>query len=294
MDIDFYTKSEINEKFSVTETEDTGRDFYTKTEIQAKVGTPETIVIDGFDLDFYTKTEIDSIPTVDFMPHMDNVTNYYDCTKDVTIGGYWLSQVDCYGTRYDMPLGGNISLAADGSVTMTGDSNGYAWFTTKTTDPRTRTVYLVAKTDHDTTQSQNPMLFGCISLYSGSGAFNIATYRGGNDVILYDSFGSPFINSGATALDYHVITLVRDGSEYRMYIDGDFKGSCTNDNTYFTNSQDGTHVFGVGCLHSQNGYYNWGDKVRKYFKFVAVADAVHTAAQIAENAAWLRSHFELD
>ena len=62
-ELDFYTKAEIDEKFSTTISSDTGIDFYTKSEIDANIGTPETIIIDGFDLDFYTKTEIDSIPT---------------------------------------------------------------------------------------------------------------------------------------------------------------------------------------------------------------------------------------
>lgn len=61
--MDFYTKSEVNEKFGTETTEDTGRDFYTKVEIIEKVGTPETLVLPTDMLDFYTKTEIDSIPT---------------------------------------------------------------------------------------------------------------------------------------------------------------------------------------------------------------------------------------
>lgn len=62
-ELDFYTKTEVNDMFGVTETEDTGRDFYTKSEIIAKVGTPETLVLPADMLDFYTKTEIDSIVT---------------------------------------------------------------------------------------------------------------------------------------------------------------------------------------------------------------------------------------
>lgn len=62
-ELDFYTKSEVNEKFGIETTEDTGRDFYTKSEIIAKVGTPETLVLPADMLDFYTKTEIDSIVT---------------------------------------------------------------------------------------------------------------------------------------------------------------------------------------------------------------------------------------
>lgn len=62
-ELDFYTKSEVNEKFGIETTEDTGRDFYTKSEIIEKVGTPETLVLPADMLDFYTKTEIDSIVT---------------------------------------------------------------------------------------------------------------------------------------------------------------------------------------------------------------------------------------
>ena len=61
--MDFYTKSEIDEKFGVTISSKSWRDLYTKTEIEANVGTPETLVLPANMLDFYTKTEVDSIPT---------------------------------------------------------------------------------------------------------------------------------------------------------------------------------------------------------------------------------------
>lgn len=60
--MDFYTKSEIDEKFGVTISSPSWRDLYTKTEIETNVGTPETLVLPADMLDFYTKTEIDSIP----------------------------------------------------------------------------------------------------------------------------------------------------------------------------------------------------------------------------------------
>lgn len=60
--MDFYTKSEIDEKFGVTISSPSWRDLYTKTEIETNVGTPETMVLPSNMLDFYTKTEIDSIP----------------------------------------------------------------------------------------------------------------------------------------------------------------------------------------------------------------------------------------
>lgn len=62
--MDFYTKSEIDEKFGVTISSPSWRDLYTKTEIDANVGTPETLVLPAGMLDFYTKAEIDSVPEV--------------------------------------------------------------------------------------------------------------------------------------------------------------------------------------------------------------------------------------
>lgn len=62
--MDFYTKTEIDEKFGVTISSPSWRDLYTKTEIEANVGTPETLVLPADMLDFYTKTEIDSVPAV--------------------------------------------------------------------------------------------------------------------------------------------------------------------------------------------------------------------------------------
>lgn len=64
--MDFYTKSEIDEKFGVTISSPSWRDLYTKTEIDANVGTPETLVLPSNMMDFYTKTEIDSISTGDY------------------------------------------------------------------------------------------------------------------------------------------------------------------------------------------------------------------------------------
>lgn len=62
--MDFYTKTEIDEKFGVTISSPSWRDLYTKTEIEANVGTPEMLVLPADMLDFYTKTEIDSVPAV--------------------------------------------------------------------------------------------------------------------------------------------------------------------------------------------------------------------------------------
>ena len=76
MQRDFYTKSEVDEKFGISPGIDNGLDFYTKSEIIANVGTPETLVLPVGMLDFYTKTEIDSIPTE---------PDYYDTDKATVI-----------------------------------------------------------------------------------------------------------------------------------------------------------------------------------------------------------------
>lgn len=74
MQRDFYTKSEVDEKFGISPGIDNGLDFYTKSEIIANVGTPETLVLPVDMLDFYTKTEIDSIQTTPEYSDTDKVT----------------------------------------------------------------------------------------------------------------------------------------------------------------------------------------------------------------------------
>lgn len=298
MQLDFYTKSEVNEIFGASETEDTGRDFYTKTEIETKFGTPETLVLPSDMLDFYTKTEIDSIPVTpsDLMPHMDAITNYYDCKKDVTIWGYWVSQVKFYEKSYDMPLGGNISIASDGSVTMLGDSAGYAWFHSATADYTTRTAYMIVRADASTVHSQNPVLLGVSSASGDKNTVSIATNRNTN-VLDLDMWGAN-VESTVNASSYHVCVWTRNGNDNKFYIDGVLIGSIDVSNKYYrpidTYMGCEEHLWGVACLFRNNAYDSWGDKVQKYFKFIAIADTAHTAEQIAENTAWLQNYYELN
>lgn len=74
MQSDFYTKTEVDEKFGISTGNDNVLDFYTKSEIIENIGTPETLVLPPDMLDFYNKTEIDSIQTAPEYSDTDKVT----------------------------------------------------------------------------------------------------------------------------------------------------------------------------------------------------------------------------
>lgn len=230
------------------------------------------------------------------MPAMDGITNYYDCKKDVTIGGYWKSQVQFYEKSYDMPLGGNISIAEDGSVTMTGDSAGYVWFYSATADYTTRTAYLIAKADASTVHSQNPVLLGVSSAGGDKNTISIAAQRNTN-VLDLDLWGAN-VESTVDSSDYHVCVWSRNGNTNSFYVDGDLIGTLDVSNKYYTvrSTYQGCeeHLWGVACLFRSNSYNSWGDKVQKYFKFIAIADSAHTPEQIAKNTAWLKNYYSIE
>lgn len=230
------------------------------------------------------------------MPVMDGITNYYDCKRDVTIGGYWKSQVKFYEKSYDMPLGGNISIADDGAITMTGDSSGYAWFCSATADYTTRSAYVIAKADASTIHSQNPVLLGVSSAGGDKNTVSIATQRNTN-VLDLDLWGAN-VESVVNSSDYHVCVWTRNGSINSFYVDGVLIGTLDVSNKYYANysTYQGCEeqLWGVGCLFRGNSYNSWGDKVQKYFKFIAIADTAHTSEQIAENTAWLKNYYNLD
>lgn len=230
------------------------------------------------------------------MPIMDGITNYYDCKRDVTIGGYWKSQVKFYEKSYDMPLGGNISIADDGAITMTGDSSGYAWFYSATADYTTRSAYVIAKADASTIHSQNPVLLGVSSAGGDKNTVSISTQRN-TSVLDLDLWGAN-VESVVNSSDYHVCVWTRNGSINSFYVDGVLIGALDVSNkyyvTYSTYQGCEEQLWGVACLFRGNSYNPWGDKVQKYFKFIAIADTAHTSEQIAENTAWLKKYYNLD
>lgn len=282
--MDFYTKSEIDEKFGVTISSPSWRDLYTKTEIETNVGTPETLVLPANMLDFYTKTEVDSILTGSLMPCMDGVTNYYDCKIGLTTAA-WENQID----------GGNdatfvgMEIQTDGAAGVMGTNASYGKFVSEYT--QNRTIYAVFRA---------PIL-GKINLNRhviGSCGGNINRFRtgawfsisidgyGGYDHITTDQWGigtGSQINCG----DYHVATVTRSGNTNTLYVDGALIGTLANAVAYSNN-------WGIGLIIDDFDQLGVSPSSLQQIKMIAVGNTAHTADQVARNSAWLRRYYELD
>lgn len=282
--MDFYTKSEIDEKFGVTISSPSWRDLYTKTEIDANVGTPETLVLPANMLDFYTKTEIDSISAGSLMPYMDGVTNYYDCKIGLTTAT-WENQVD----------GGNdatfvgMEIQTDGAAGVMGTNASYGKFVSEYT--QNRTIYAVFRA---------PIL-GKVNLNRhviGSCGGNINSFRtgawfsisidgyGGYDHIATDQWG---IGAGSqiNCADYHVAAVTRSGNTNTLYVDGVLIGTLANAVAYSNN-------WGIGLIIDDFDHMGVSPSSLQQIKMIAVGNTAHTADQVARNSAWLRSYYELD
>lgn len=229
----------------------------------------------------------------EYMPVMSGITNYYDCHYDMTEES-WQNLLD---NRTPVTWQGS-TLQPDGSVLVTGANNSYGRFVTPgVQDPNQRTVYLIAKCDEPSASWETDSIFFTgmtIGGGTGRGFTLAATNKAQGELykIWSDQWGGG-LTTDVSALDYHVIALVRNGSANKIYVDGISKGDFENDVLY-TNSPESPHEWGVGCITRNNTYYDFGGKTNKYIKFIAVGSTAHTEEQVKENSEWLMERFLIE
>lgn len=218
------------------------------------------------------------------MPHMDGITNYYDCKIGLT-AATWENQVD----------GGNdatfvgMEIQTDGAAGVMGTNQSYGKFVSEYT--QNRTIYAVFRAPILGTVSSNRHVLGScggsIDNFRTGAWFSIAIDGyGGYDHITTDQWG---IGAGSqiNCADYHVVSVTRSGSTNTLYIDGTLIGTLINSVAYSDN-------LGIGVLIDELDQIGTGEPSLQQIKMIAVGNMAHTAEQVSENSAWLRSYYELN
>ena len=230
------------------------------------------------------------------MPHMDGITNYYDCKKGLTSSS-WANQVS--NANHAVLTGATITQDGDLQVLCTEASHGYFTAGISHGGSNSMCMYTIFKSTSVGRINQNRHVvgscYGSLSSYVAGGWFSAAIdgYRTA-DTIGADLWG---IGCGSSVYcdSYHVVVvnkLYRQGQTHpyqvSLYIDGVFISESS-----IIDPSTGVK-FGIGGLCDQNYTFGGNDRdLPVQIKMIAVGGESHSAAQIAENSAWLRSYYGL-
>jgi hypothetical protein len=217
------------------------------------------------------------------MPHMDGITNYYDCKNGLTIST-WENQVD--GENNVTFVG--MEIQTDGAAGVMGTNESYGKFVSEYT--QNRTIYAVFRAPILGTVSSNRHVLGScsgsIDNFRTGAWFSISVDGyGGYDHITTDQWGIG-VGSQINCADYHVVSVTRSGGTNTLYIDGALIGTLVNSVMYSNN-------WGIGVLIDDLDQIGTGASSLQQIKMIAVGNVAHTADQIASNSEWLRSYYEL-
>ena len=232
----------------------------------------------------------------DFMPHMDGITNFYDCKKGLTSSS-WANQVS--NANHAVLTGATITQDGDLQVLCTEASHGYFTAGISHGGSNSMCMYTIFKSTSVGRINQNRHIVGscynALSSYAMGGWFSAAIDGYAiADTLCADLWG---IGCGSSVYcdSYHVVVvnkLYRQGQTHpyqvSLYIDGVFisESSIIDPSTGLK--------FGIGCLRDTLGNFGYNDRdLPIQIKMIAVANTSHSAAQIAENSAWLRSYYGL-
>ena len=231
------------------------------------------------------------------MPHMDGITNYYDCKKGLTTSS-WANQAT--NENNAVLTGATITQDGDLQVLCTKASHGYFnGVQTGGVAAMSKCLYVIFKAPIVGRINQNRHIVGScydsLSNYVMGGWFSAAIDGYAiADTICADLWG---IGCGSSVYcdSYHVVVvnkLYRKGQTHPyhvyLYIDGVFISESSS-------IDPSTGVkFGIGCLRDTLGKFGYNDRdLPVQIKMIAVANTSHSAEQIAKNSAWLRAYYGL-
>lgn len=228
------------------------------------------------------------------MPHMDGITNFYDCKKGLTTSS-WTNQAT--NENNAVLTGATITQDGDLQVLCTEASHGYFTAGISHGGSNSMCMYTIFKAISAGRINQNRHIvgscYGSLSSYVAGGWFSAAIdgywYA---DKLCTDVWGEAY-HGNVYCDSYHVVAvnkLYRQGQPYKvsLYIDGVFIVESPT-----INPPSGT-IFGIGGLCDQNYAFGGNDRdLPAQIKMIAVGGESHDATQIAENSAWLRSYYGL-
>jgi hypothetical protein len=231
------------------------------------------------------------------MPHMDGITNFYDCKKGLTTSS-WANQVS--NANHAVLTGATITQDGDLQVLCTDASHGYFTAGISHGGSYSMCLYAVFKGARGGAIRQNRRVVGScfdvISRYTLGGWLSAAIDGYDKpDTICADLWG---VDCGSSVYcdDYHVMAVNKfhwqstyNNYKVSMYIDG-----------VLISEYSDFHVasgvnFGIGCMRDPGDAFFYSDRdLPVQIKMLAVGGESHSAEQIAENSAWLRSYYGLD
>lgn len=230
------------------------------------------------------------------MPHMDGITNYYDCKKGLTSSS-WENQIP--GGNDAVLTGATITQDGDLQVLCTDASHGYFTADISHGGSNSMCMYAIFKSNIVGRINQNRHIvgscYGSLSSYVQGGWFSVSIDGYNNaDTIGADLWG---IGCGSSEYcdSYHVVAvnkLYRQGQTFpyqvSLYIDGVFISESSN-------IRPSTEVrFGIGGLCDQNYTFGGNDlDLPIQIKMIAVGGESHSATQIVENSTWLQQYYNL-
>ena len=233
------------------------------------------------------------------MPHMDGITNYYDCKKGLTTSS-WENQA---ATENNAVLV-NGTIAQDGALQVLCTRSSYGYFDAGFYD-RASDVTLYAVFDGETKGNigvRRAAVGGSFGSPGGrsTGKWIVAGIdnSGSNADRIQARFNNITIQSDVSCTAYHVAVVVKkwyqSNGEHRsrLYIDGELI-----DETEGYNCVSG-NKFAIGGIRGSESPYNtiWPDVENPgaiRLKMVAVGNAAHTDVQVTQNSAWLRTYYRL-
>jgi hypothetical protein len=227
------------------------------------------------------------------MPFDNGITNFYDCKKGVTASA-WKNQASA---RNDAVLTG-ATVTQDGALQVSGTSSSYGYFDAAH-GASSVCIYAVFKAALEGQINENRHIvgscFGSVSSYT-AGAWLTAAIDGYDaaDTLGSDLWGMG-CGSSVTCEDYHVVTVNKQFhqgtyNEYKvsLYIDGTLIDETS---TFYVGS--GTK-FGIGAVRDgDNAFAYNSSSMPVQIKMLAVGNEIHSAAQIAQNVAYLRQYYGL-
>lgn len=248
-------------------------------------------------------------PSLPMMPHLDGVLSYFDSDDGIGRDGthdIWVNRIQGGG---DMSLW-NVGVASDGALDFrpnTGNGSGNGRFSCNAAESATMYVLFKRTGDGDIDNYihvcgsvANGEHFPYVGASEGSWKYGIQFMLNSNvwtdaytGLFQYDITGDAIRDFSLSFLDYHVVCCVRqkNGAVYDniMYVDGSLIGRI--DGTLYPPGTNYGVCIGIDSFGYADATHDGYDTL---FKMIAVGNQAHTAQQVAENSAWLLSHFGIE
>lgn len=211
--------------------------------------------------------------------NMIGIFNYEDLTAGDIESGVWRNMVSG-GADFIMndPVGWGITEYSGGEKLLTiYPAYGYASFSPGVQLYDDFTLYTVARVDHGYNYQGEYFL---TNNYNDGGGIELGAGWDAADKISVRSTAGQDLISNMSAAELHVCAVRVTGGSYSLYIDGALVGSKAYNypSTYYD--------YRLARRVSGQTSNSW-----VYYKFVGLADGVHSAEEIAKNSVYLKNYY---